>query len=372
MASAHFLRNTWYAALWSVELAEGALFSRTILGEPLVFFRRSDGTVAAIADRCPHRFAPLSRGKLLEDRIRCGYHGLEVDGTGRCVYNPHGNHHIPPAAAVESYRVVERHSVLWIWMGEREPDFDAIPPFFEYDDAVPPLYVGRRDYLMIEANYELIVDNLLDLSHTSYLHPGILGNDEMKTADNLLSQDGNTVTTGRRNDNVPCPGLYDPLFRGDGGNVDKWNAMTWYPASNLKLDSGVCPVGGSREQGTGIVAAHLLTPETERTTHYLFSSSRWNVLTQDDAANARIRKEMSDTRYFVFSEQDGPMIEGQQRNIDRVAQTREPRFALLAVDVATVRYQRILHTLIEEEQHERRRQEDRPAHDPVRDLRSHR
>jgi len=367
-----FLRNTWYAALWSENLAPAALVPRTILGEPLAFFRKSDGAVAAIADRCPHRYAPLSMGKLLpNDRVQCAYHGLEIDGNGRCVHNTHGNHHIPPAAFVESYTVVERHSILWLWMGERKPDLSAIPDFHEYDDDVPPLWIGKRDYLKINGNYELLVDNLLDLSHTSYLHPGILGNEQMKAADNWFSQDGNTVTTGRRNENVPCPGLYDPLFRGDGGNVDKWNAMTWYPASTLKLDSGVCPVGGTREQGTGIVAAHLLTPETERTTHYLFSSSRWNVLT-DDAVNARIRDQMSETRYFVFSEQDGPMVEGQQRNIDYVSRTREPHFALLAVDTAAVRYQRILHALIEEEQHERRRQEDRPAHDPVRDLRAHR
>jgi vanillate O-demethylase monooxygenase subunit len=267
---------------------------------------------------------------------------------------------------------VERHSILWIWMGDRAPDLAKIPDFHEYDESVPPLHIGRRDYLHLRANYELIVDNLLDLSHTPYLHPGILGNDEMKAADNWFSQDGDTVTTGRRNENVPVPGMYDPLFRGDGGNVDKWNAMTWFPASTLKLDSGVCPVGGTREQGTGITAAHLLTPETERTTHYLFSSSRWNVRTQDDQVNARIRDQMSDTRYFVFAEQDGPMIEGQQRNIDYVSQTHEPRFALLAVDAAAVRYQRILHALIQEEQNERRRQEDRPAHDPVRDLRPHR
>lgn len=348
-----FLRNVWYAALWSENLPAGQLFSRTILGEPLVFFRKGDGSVAAIADRCPHRFAPLSKGTLLaDDRIRCGYHGLEIDGTGRCVFNPHGNHHIPPAAVVESHPIVERHSVLWIWMGERKPDLAAIPDFSEYDESVPPVHIGRRDYLKINASYELIVDNLLDLSHTPYLHPGILGNDEMKSADNWFSQDGDTVTTGRRNENVPCPGLYDPLFRGDGGNVDKWNAMTWYPASTLKLDSGVCPVGGTREQGTGITAAHLLTPETERSTHYLFSASRWNVLTTDDVVNARIRDEMSDTRYFVFSQQDGPIIEGQQRNIDYVAQSREPHFALLAVDVAAVRYQRILQGLIEEEEND--------------------
>ena len=94
-----FLRNAWYVAMWAENLAPEQLVPRTILGEPLVFFRAPDGTASAIEDRCPHRFAPLSRGRWLPSgRIQCGYHGLEIDGSGACVYNPHGNHHIPPAA----------------------------------------------------------------------------------------------------------------------------------------------------------------------------------------------------------------------------------------------------------------------------------
>jgi len=99
-----FLRNTWYMAMWSENLAAGTLLPRMLLGTPLVFWRDTQGRVAALEDRCPHRFAPLSKGKLLGDRVQCGYHGLEFDGSGACVRNPHVTGRIPPAAKVPSFR----------------------------------------------------------------------------------------------------------------------------------------------------------------------------------------------------------------------------------------------------------------------------
>src|SRR5437868_2159986 len=91
-ATDHFIRNSWYVAMWAEELVPGKLVSRTILNEPVVFFRKEDGSVAAITDRCAHRFAPLSMGKLMPgDRVQCIYHGLEFGANGACVKNPHGN-----------------------------------------------------------------------------------------------------------------------------------------------------------------------------------------------------------------------------------------------------------------------------------------
>src|ERR1700679_24144 len=86
--TATYLRNNWYQAAWASELSDAPL-ARTLLDEPIVFFRTGAG-IAALQDRCPHRFAPLSAGRFQGGTVRCGYHGLTFDGSGRCVHNPYG------------------------------------------------------------------------------------------------------------------------------------------------------------------------------------------------------------------------------------------------------------------------------------------
>src|SRR5437868_1009177 len=102
-----YLRNAWYAAAWEHELPSDKLLARRILNEPIVLYRTSDGGIAALADRCPHRFAPLHAGKIVDgDRVQCGYHGLEFDKSGACSRNPHGTGNIPARARVKSYPAV--------------------------------------------------------------------------------------------------------------------------------------------------------------------------------------------------------------------------------------------------------------------------
>src|SRR5262245_9136944 len=175
-----FLLNAWYFAAWSADIRQGKPFPRTLLNRPLLFVRRENGPVAAFDDRCPHRAAPLSMGRLEGDRIVCGYHGLEFDFDGTCVRNPHPSGKIPPAARLRSYPVVERHSGVWIWFGDHAADPSLIPDFSKLDDTGPS--VTRRDHIVMDAGYDLIVDNLLDCSHTSFLHDGLLGNQPMIAA----------------------------------------------------------------------------------------------------------------------------------------------------------------------------------------------
>lgn len=193
MISGTYLRNAWYVAAWSDDLADSQLLGRTILKQPIVFYRKSDGKVAALQDRCPHRFAPLHMGKVIHgDRVQCPYHGLEFDALGACVHNPHGSRNIPSRARVRSYPVIEKHKAIWIWMGERPADAAKVPDFSVLDN-VPQLHSTKRDRITIRANYELIIDNLLDLSHTSYLHEGILGNQETVESEIAVEQEGDDV-----------------------------------------------------------------------------------------------------------------------------------------------------------------------------------
>ena len=115
-ANAPFLRNAWYMAGWDYELDTG-LFGRTIMNEPIAFFRDASGKVNAVEDRCCHRLAPLSLGRIEGDALRCMYHGLKFDAAGTCIDIP-GQERIPASMKVRSFPIVEKQKLIWIWMGD--------------------------------------------------------------------------------------------------------------------------------------------------------------------------------------------------------------------------------------------------------------
>jgi len=343
-----WLRNGWYAAMWSQDLRPGTPTPRTLLGEDMVLIRAPDGSISALQDRCPHRFAPLHLGSVCGDGrlLRCSYHGLEFDMQGRCVRNPHGDGRRPAGLQVRRYAAVEKHTVIWVWPGEQEPDLSAIPDYSLLDRADPGV-TSMRDHLEMNVDYRLVVDNLLDLSHVSFLHDGILGNAQTVDAQIDLQEAGQSLTVSRYMPNVPPPGLFDMLFRRDGEPVDLWASMRWTAPCNLLNDAGVKAVGDAREQGTGIYGIHLLTPQTERSTLYHFVAIRQNPLPFPEAEKEAIGRKLGELRRYAFAEQDEPMIRGQQRAIDRASAPLSP--TLLSIDAGPVRYRRILDRLIAQE-----------------------
>lgn len=344
-----FLHNTWYVALWSQDLPVGETRARTILGEPLVFFRTPEGEVTALIDECPHRFAPLHKGRLLPGgRIQCPYHGLEFDGTGKCVRNPHGNGQIPASLQVKRYPVIQKHSLLWIWMGDKPADPALIPDFSVLDED-SPLPVSKRDWITMPSNYQLITDNLMDLSHVSFLHDGILGNEETVDAQIGMEQNGDTLAVTRFMPNVRVPGLFDLLFRRDGKPVDLWFKMRWDAPGCMLNDAGAMPVGGTKDQGTGIFGAHLLTPETETTTHYHFAAARQNPIPFPPDVADDVQRKLGELRRFAFEEQDEPMIHMQQRALLRTGGLDSRKPVLLSIDVGPVRCRRVLESRIASE-----------------------
>jgi vanillate O-demethylase monooxygenase subunit len=346
MITGAFVRNAWYVAMWGDDLPREQVVGRTVLNEAVALFRKADGSVAALADRCAHRFAPLHMGKVVAgDRIQCAYHGLEFDGAGACVLNPHGNKRVPPSARVRSHPVIEKHRAIWIWMGDKPADLSAIPDFGPLDTPQAN-HVTKLDWIRIKANYELVIDNLLDLSHTSYLHDGLLGNQDMVDAEITVEQVGDAVMVGRRSMNSTIPGLFAIQMPGHP-RVDKWNTIRWTAPGNLLLRSGVHEPGTDPETGTGYYGIHFLTPETDRTTLYHFTAVRWNVLTEE-STNEQIREKISVMRRFAFAEQDGPVIEAQQIVIDQAGEDLDP--LTLSIDVGPMRYKRILQKRIAEEQ----------------------
>jgi phenylpropionate dioxygenase-like ring-hydroxylating dioxygenase large terminal subunit len=167
-----WIRNAWYVAAWSHEVANEGLLARTIMNDPLVLYRIGNGSVVAMEDRCCHRLAPLSLGRREGDDLRCMYHGLKFGPDGRCNEIP-GQTTIPAKAVVRGYPVVERGSWIWVWMGEAaRADVSQIPETIATTDPDWNIQTGCLDYA---ANYQLINDNLLDLSHLAFVHEKTLG-----------------------------------------------------------------------------------------------------------------------------------------------------------------------------------------------------
>lgn len=342
-----FLRNAWYVAAWSDDLVAGQLLGRKILNEGVVFYRKADGGVAALEDRCAHRYAPLHIGKLVgDDRVQCAYHGLEFAPDGSCSTNPHGNKRVPSRATIKSYMAVEKHKAIWIWMGDAAADPAKIPDFSVMDN-VPELHATKRDRITIKAGYELIIDNLLDLSHTSYLHDGILGNADTVESDITVEEDGMDVIISRHASKAKAPGMFALQMPDCPPLVDKFTHMRWMAPATMRLASGICEPDQPHMSGCGYHAIHMLTPETDKTTHYHFTAVRFGVRTTDEPLNRQIQEKIAAMRRFAFEEQDAPVIEAQQRIIDDRGGEFDP--IILAIDVGPVRYKRILQKLITEE-----------------------
>src|SRR5882672_7378416 len=170
-----FLKNCWYVAALDHELIDGKLLSRTLLGENVLLYRGESGNVIALNDRCPHRGALLSKGRLEGDGVRCMYHGIKYDGTGKCVQIP-GQDMIPPKLKVRGYPVVERSHFIWVWMGDTAKADPALIIDLPY--LSDPNWKGIPAYLHYDANYLLIVDNLSDFSHLAFVHTKTLGGSE--------------------------------------------------------------------------------------------------------------------------------------------------------------------------------------------------
>ncbi|MDQ4419285.1 aromatic ring-hydroxylating dioxygenase subunit alpha [Sphingobium sp. DEHP117] len=293
---AEFIRDAWYLAAWSDEVPREGWLARRLLDRPWLLLRDSEGVAAMVEDRCPHRFVPLSRGQREGDTIICGYHGLGFDFSGACVRNAFGSP--PPGAQIAAPPVIERHGGLWFWPGVRDKADPALIPDFDFIDRAGP--VGRSVYVM-SVNYELIADNLLDLSHAEFLHTqsfgtnGSLFSHGMQTVE--TAEDGAVWNKWDIRDAVP-PGWAVPMLP-EGGRIDQYLHIRWHAPSALALFIGISRAGteGHEMVIPPMANPHILTPETETSTHYFFTHGP----TAEDEAMAR----------RVFLEEDEPMIAAQ-------------------------------------------------------------
>jgi phenylpropionate dioxygenase-like ring-hydroxylating dioxygenase large terminal subunit len=332
--------NAWYVAAMDDEVPPGKLLPRTFLGENVVLFRGADGTPKALVDQCPHRFAPLSAGKLCEGVVQCGYHGLRFDSTGACVHNPHGA--APKAAFVRAFPVREVGRLLWIWMGEpAQADEALIPDFSSVTNA--PVDATMRGYLPTACETSLLVDNILDLSHVDFLHPTTLGSGALSMVPAVVEDlSARSLKVSWISSGDLAPPVFDGHLRQQGQLTDQWTEVTWTAPASMHLAVGATLQGEPRSQGVSSWNLHLGTPEGPGKTHYWYWSSRNFAISPQE--NAFIHAIVAD----VFKNEDKMMLEAQQSRIGK-ADFWDLKPVLLAPDAAAVRARRKLKALVEQD-----------------------
>lgn len=332
-----WLRNIWYQAGWSAEVGSSGTLVRTILGEPVMFYRTTDGSIAALLDRCPHRFAPLSAGSIEDDNVVCGYHGLGFGPNGSCTRNPHGA--ITSTMHVQSYPVAERHSAFWIWMGETEnADLDMIPDLSFIDET--PEKARITGYMPTRCNYQLLTDNILDLSHADYLHPTTLGGIITDAKASSREEDGAIIADWQSSACEP-PMAYKPMV--PNGLADIWTRVVWRAPALMVLDTGAKPAGIEPLLDDHSFTLHNMVPETETSTHYFFCVTR-----RFDVDNEEFTQILRNAVTQAFQNEDKPMLEKQQARIG-TDDFWSLGPILLKSDAAAVRARRLLERLIAEE-----------------------
>lgn len=300
-----FVRNCWYVAAWSWDLPAEGLLARTILDEPLVLYRNQAGSPVALADRCCHRQALLSLGFREGDHLRCAYHGLKFAPDGACVEIP-GQDKVPRRARVRSYPVIERHSWIWVWMGDpARADAALIPAAVGFDDPAWVLRGGTIDY---EASYLLINDNLCDFSHLTYVHATSFG--AVGGANSAFAHTYPTITPLER-------GLRIERWTEDAGVADNWITYDYLLPGVLLLKDLTFPPGTAKKSAykgptiaplSATISSQAVTPTTDRTTRYYFSTGPTAPEPSPGVAD-----EMMAVTEAAFAE-DKRMIETQQRN----------------------------------------------------------
>ncbi len=308
-----FVRNCWYVIAWDHEIPDvqenGKIFSRTVLNEPIVVYR-AEGKLVALADRCCHRGAPLSKGRLEASNIRCGYHGLLFNPTGKCIEVP-GMDAVPSKACVTSYPVVEKNKWVFVWMGDPEKaDLAMLPNNYSSNS---PDWKYLPGYLHYDTNYLLICDNLLDFSHLSYVHEKTLGGStriaqSRPDVTDIASNGQRGLNVKRRVDGVPPPPSYQRIHSFEG-QIDRWWDYDFVLPGTLLMKSGGFP-NKDNKVDTGDVELHscqTLTPETEHSTHYFFQQSH-----RSHQGDSELAQSMFDMLIRAFNE-DRDIISAQEK-----------------------------------------------------------
>jgi phenylpropionate dioxygenase-like ring-hydroxylating dioxygenase large terminal subunit len=314
-----FPLNAWYAAACDVEV-KAALLARTVCNEKMVLFRRKDGSVAALEDACWHRLLPLSRGRLHDDQITCGYHGLVFNGDGRCTHMP-SQETINPSACVRSFPVALKHRFVWVWPGDPAlADVAKVPDLHWNDD---PAWAGDGALIRVKCDYRLVLDNLMDLTHETFVHGSSIGQSALAEAPFVATHGDRTATVTRLMENIDAPPFWAGQIKnakGCEGKVDRWQIIRFEAPCTIAIDVGVAPTGtgalprdghpADRSQGVNGYVLNTITPETDSTCLYFWAFARNYSL-----ADQRLTHELREGVASIFHE-DEVILEAQQQAIE--------------------------------------------------------
>ncbi len=341
-----FLKNCWYVAALDHELTDGKLLNRTVLGEHLLLYRGESGRVNVLNDRCPHRGALLSQGRLEGDGVRCMYHGIKYDGSGKCTQIP-GQDMIPPKLRVRSYPVLERGHFVWVWMGDAaKADPASILDLRYLEDSN---WKGIPAYLHYDANYLLIVDNLSDFSHLAFVHTKTLGGSEeyaYVSKPSVIERLENGFRVERWHWDSDPPPFHQKVIPDKTAKVDRRN-IAWMTVPGIfNMETLFAPAGQGKQTAAAGGAkeyrnCQFMTPETERTTHFF-----WSYLNNFEGEDSTISRSLLDSLIEGFME-DKAIIERQQKTLEE-----DPSFQMLGIlaDAPLAHFRRVLDRLINAEQ----------------------
>ncbi|MFC4224757.1 aromatic ring-hydroxylating dioxygenase subunit alpha [Lysinibacter cavernae] len=342
----NFPLNAWYVAAWDYEITRNPI-ARTIAGRPLAIYRTEDGKAVALADACWHRLAPLSMGKPVgRDGIQCPYHGIVYNSAGRCISMP-AQETINPSATVPSFPIVERYRYAWVWIGDATlADPAKIPDMHQLDD---PEWVGDGLTIGVNCNYQLVLDNLMDLTHEEFVHSSSIGQDELSESDFVVTHDDTTVTVTRWMLNIDAPPFWRKNMRDKfpdfEGKVDRWQIITFEAPSTICIDVGVAKAGtgapeGDRSQGVNGFVMNTISPQNDRSCHYFWAFMR-NYRLESQLITTQLRDGVSK----VFKE-DEDMLEAQQAAIDA---NPDYEFYSLNIDGGGMWVRRLIERMLEAE-----------------------
>ena len=334
-----WLKNAWYVAGHAAEIVPGKLMARRLLNQPVVLWRTDAGQAVAFRDRCPHRLVPLSMGRHDGDAIVCGYHGMRFGADGMCNHIP-AQEQIPQKARATAYPLVERHALLWIWMGDAAQADAALIPDLHWMQSSD--WVPSEGYLHIAADYRLVTDNLLDLSHESFIHTRTIGDDvvaQTPVRSDVVNE--HVVRAHREMPNIEAPPFFARLMGDPEARIDRFQTALFHPPGLNITFVKIRPAGATNQSFDGR-ATHMLTPETERSTHYFWAFARNFVL--DDAELTNYVRQATAATF----DEDKAMLEAQQLGIEEEPETPLPQLAL-RVDGAPMQARRLLGKLVSQE-----------------------
>lgn len=344
-----FPLNAWYAAAYDVEVGR-TLLARTICKQKVVMFRRTDGQVAVLEDACWHRLLPLSMGTLNGDEVTCGYHGLVYNAQGRCTHMP-SQETLNPSACVRAFPVLEKHRFVWIWPGDPAKADPALVPDMHWNDDAD--WAGDGKLITVKCDYRLVVDNLMDLTHETFVHGSSIGQRAVAEAPFVATHGDRTATVTRWMENIDAPPFWAGQIehaRDYRGKVDRWQIIKFEAPCTVNIDVGVAEAGsgappkggqpGDRSKGVNGFVLNTVTPETDGSCHYFWAFARNYCLGEQ-----RLTHQLREGVAGIFRE-DEHVLEAQQIAID---EHPDHQFYNLNIDAGSMWARRLIDGLIAKE-----------------------